>query len=182
MNNAPQPRSAQPGPRHLPCHAMRGRGLPPAWGVGHAPLAVRLYLTLAGGRDFHLSISDIAWPQPASAPAALRPSRERIADGASRHTAQTRRSRRRSRITPALPTKSPEQPRIRDRVSRSLRVGSSDRPTFAAASTKAHASVALSTLSRSLFRYGLVIKGASKSTSMPAVASIPGKPDACTPL
>ena len=43
-------------------------------------------------------------------------------------------------------------------------------------------SVALSTLSRSLFRYGLVIKGASKSTSMLAVASIPGKPDAYTTL
>src|SRR5262249_56369266 len=57
------------------------------------------------------------------------------------------------------------------------RVGHVKEPSFAPAPTQAHASVALSTLSRSLFRYGLVIKGASKSMSIPAVASIPRKPD-----
>src|SRR5262249_61031942 len=62
------------------------------------------------------------------------------------------------------------------------RVGHVKEPSFAPAPKHAHASVALSTLSRSLFRYGLVIKGASKSMSIPAVDSIPGKPDTYTTL
>src|SRR5262249_61137400 len=55
------------------------------------------------------------------------------------------------------------------------RVGHVKEPSFAPAPKHAHASVALSTLSRSLFRYGLVIKGASKAVSIPVVDSIPGK-------